>query len=340
MLIPTIGGNVGQPFYIAACFTSMEWGNLPGVENTDYLIHTTGDIDEVCKRRFNSIRLSFMHERIQPTLNTAFSDAVGNYWTKLQAFVAYANSKGLTVILNPHNFAEYYRSDLGSNYVVGSAQYPISAFADFWGRLAAVYRNNSKLIMCLTNEPKDNINGNTWVTAMNAALVEIRKNGFTGVVHCPTTGYTGSLNFFSAYNLIGTAPNVALLNLVDPGNNINIEIHSYGNDNGSGGAIDIPTATEFKTRWIPIVAWARANKRKIFVGETAANTSGTNASAAMQDQLQYIYANRDVFTGIGWWAQGAYTRLGVVLTPTYTLWDTASNTDTNRLDFLKPYLGI
>lgn len=337
MLIPTIGGNVGQPFYIGYCITSFEWNDgtaasIPGASGVNYLNQPNSIIDEVAQRKMNMIRLSFLHERVQPTLNGPFSGGPDNYWQRLQDFVKYANSKNITVTLCPHNFAEYFRTDLGANYIIGSAEFPTSAFADFWGKMAQTFKNNSKLVFNLTNEPKFNITATNLVTAWNTVIAAIRSNGFLGKIHAPGISYASADGFISNGN------DTAFLNLVDPCNNTTIELHNYGNADHSGADVNIPTATAFKDSLSPVVAWARANKKKLYIGETAFNSSGTNATVAFTDQLDYIHRNKDVFEGYNIWAGGIFLA-NFTLTPDYSCWS-GTNVDTDRLTPLKKYLGI
>jgi endoglucanase len=51
--------------------------------------------------------------------------------SRLDDVVDYATGKGLKIEIEPHDFG------YGFNALVGSAQTPNSAFADFWGKLCA-----------------------------------------------------------------------------------------------------------------------------------------------------------------------------------------------------------
>lgn len=337
MLAPSVGGNVGKPFFIGYCITSSEWNDgtaasIPGASGVNYLNQDTTVIDEIAQRKLNMIRFSFLHERVQPTLNGPLSGGPDNYWQRILDLVAYANSKNITVTLCLHNFCEYFRTDLGVNYTMGDPNFTVANFADFWGKVAAQFRNNSKVVFNLTNEPKFAITPTNLVSAWNTVIASIRANGFFGKIHVPATAYTSALNFISQGN------DTAFLNLVDPVNNYCIELHNYGNADASGAVVDIPTTTTFKDRLSPIVAWARTNKKKLYIGETAFNSSGVNATVAFTDQLDYIHNNKDVFEGYNIWSGGIFLR-NFTLNPDYSLW-TGANVDTDRLTPLKKYLGI
>lgn len=327
-------GTTAPAFLKGVCFSGAEWGATPGVEGTNYLWYTNAEVDRVAARGFNTIRASFSQERLQPVLNAPFSDSVGNYWTKLKTFVSYANSKGLTVILNPHSFARY------NGQAIGTGSYTIASFADFWGRMATEYKGNDLVQFCLANEPDDGINTKTWVAAANAAIAKCRTNGFTGVIMVPGCGYTACANWFSAYNLMGTSAAVELPNIVDSLNNFVFECHVYGNLDSSGFDINMPSPTILKDRVAPVLAWAKALGKKIYIGETACQLQGTNATAAMKDLLTFINANKDSIFGWSWWADGAFSIVGMQANPLYALWSdaTPAGVDTDRMTLIKPYL--
>src|SRR6185369_1887903 len=103
---------------------------------TDYIYPTTAEVDYFKSVGVNTLRVPFRWERLQRSLNAAF-DATEK--SRLDTFVAYATGAGMTVILDPHNYARY------GNNLVGSTAVPRSAFADFWGKLGAAYSTNPRV---------------------------------------------------------------------------------------------------------------------------------------------------------------------------------------------------
>ena len=105
------------------------------VSGTDYLFVNHQDIDYIASKGMNFIRLIFSWETMQPSLNGALS--TGNYATDFWDRVNYiTTTKGMTCLIEPHgadssNFARY------KGNPVGSSQVPNSAFANFWGQMAA-----------------------------------------------------------------------------------------------------------------------------------------------------------------------------------------------------------
>src|SRR5262249_9730094 len=147
----------------------------------------------------NLIRLPFLWERLQPALNQPFD---ATELGRLQATVSGMTGTGMTVLLDPHNFARY------QNQLVGSAQLPYAAFADFWSRLAALYKNNSLVVFGLMNEP-NTMPTETWVTAANAAIAAIRTAGAPNLITVPGNGWTGAWSW--TMNDYGTANSFAML---------------------------------------------------------------------------------------------------------------------------------
>ncbi len=65
-------------------------------------------------------------------------------------------------------------------------------FADFWGKMAAHYANNSHVIFDLMNEP-NNVSASQVVTSDNAAIASIRANGATSqLILVEGTSFTGA----------------------------------------------------------------------------------------------------------------------------------------------------
>jgi len=309
----------------------------PGVKGTDYVWPTTSEVDYFASKGMNTVRVGFLWERLQPTANGAF---VPTYETDLNAIVVYATSKGLTVVLNPHNFARYYDG------VVGTTQVPSSVFANLWSRLAVKYKSNLKVVFGLVNEPHD-MPTEQWVITANAATAAIRATGATNVVSVPGNAWSGAHSWTATW--YGTANSVALLKYVDSGNNSIFEVHNYFDSDGSGGGTDCVNSTIGSTRMTAVVAWARQNGKKIWVGEIGTPNTST-CKAAVTDFLTYATVNSDVLVGWAWWAAGPWwgeymltlePKAGVDrpqtawLTPFLTLSPTTTSPVTNPIAYTK-----
>jgi endoglucanase len=230
-------------------------------------------------------------------------------------FVAAATAKGMFVILDPHNFARYFPEPQGGeNFQTASIgrignTVPSSAFADFWSRVAAVYRTNDHVIFNLMNEP-NSMPTEDWVAAANAAIAAIRSAGATNLILVPGNQWTGawawSLNFY------GTPNAVALLGIVDPASHHAFEVHQYLDSDSSGGSTNIVNASIGVQRLTGFTQWLRNNHKRGFLGEFAVAASMVGSAPwqigdeAVNNLLGHIEANADAWLGWTWWAAGPW----------------------------------
>ena len=119
------------------------------------------------------IRVGFRWERVQPRLGQAL-DALE--LDRLGHVVRYAESLGLGVILDVHNYASYkFRWDAAR---IGSSQLPLRDFADLWSRLSAAFKDQPSVVAYdIMNEPQD-MPGDApqWEEASRQAVSAIRQN--------------------------------------------------------------------------------------------------------------------------------------------------------------------
>lgn len=271
-----------------------EFGSaLPGKDGVDYTFPTPSEVDYFRSKGLNTFRVGFKWERLQRAAYGGFDAA---YLARLDAIVTYATSKGSYVILNPHNFARYYGA------TVGSTKVPSGAFADLWKRLAARYKANARVLFNLVNEPHT-MPTEQWVGAANAAIAAIRAEGASNLVIAPGNGWTGAHSWASSY--YGTPNTIAMLDVVDPGDNIVFEAHQYLDADSSGGGSSCVSGTIGRQRLAPFVSWLRKHGKRGFIGEFAgANNAGCNA--AVKDMLAYMMESADVLVGWLWWSGGPW----------------------------------
>lgn len=265
----------------------------PGKEDRDYKWPTTSEVDYFVSKGMNTFRIGFMWERLQPVAN---GELAGPYLAKLDGLVTHATGKGATVILNPHNFARYYGE------TVGSSKVPSSVFADLWRRLALRYKTNARVMFNLVNEPHT-MRTEQWVEAANAAIAAIREAGATNVIQVPGNGWTGAHAWNKTY--YGTPNAQAMLDIVDPIDNIFFEAHQYLDTDSGGSSDQCVSATIGRERIAGFVAWLRANHKKGFLGEFAGGNNPT-CNAAVKDMLAAMMEASDVLVGWVWWAAGPW----------------------------------
>ena len=299
------------------------------VAGTNYPIYDTRDIDYFASKGMTAVRFLFSWEAMQPHLGDPipYADA-GNYqayFDNYKRIVDYAtDAKNLRVVVEPWQAdtnggagGARWRGDL-----VGSAQVPASAFADFWGKLAANFKDNYLVSYGLVNEP-NTMSTLAWFADAQAANTAIRNAGSTQTIFVPGNGYTaasawtqnyydtGNPAYSNAYGWMNA--NGAGQPLSDPLHRLVTEVHTYLDSNQCGcvpGQEDeIVSVTAARDQIADTLDWANANGVKMYLGEIgfyagATTNDGHPASAAWSDYVNYFNANRGPFMGFTWWAGG------------------------------------
>jgi len=270
--------------------------SLPGVLNQDYIYPSDQEVDWTVNQGMNLIRLPFLWERLQPTLEGELDPEQLGY---LDAFVGYATDAGVAVIIDPHNFARYREQVVGEDIAA-------STLADFWGRVAAHYSDgdwDSDLVLFgLMNEPHD-MQTEAWVAAANAAIQAIRDTGADNLLLVPGNGWTGAHNWTDDY--YGTSNGEAMLEIVDPADHFVFEVHQYLDSDSSGRGSACVSETIGSERLEEFTDWARSLGYRALLGEFGAPASET-CLHALDDMLGYVGDNADVFMGWAYWAAGPW----------------------------------
>ena len=267
--------------------------NLPGVFDKDYVYPTVASTAYFQAKGMNLMRLPFLWERLQPRLGQDF-DAVE--LARLRTFVDGTTARGLHVLLDPHNYARW------QGHLVGSRELPHSAFADFWRRLAVLFKDNPRVLFGLMNEPHG-LPTETWVDAANAAIDAIRATGARNLVTVPGNAWSGAWSWHESW--YGTPNAVAMLKLRDPAERLLIEVHQYFNKDGSGSQPDCVSPSIGAERLARFTAWLRQHKRRALLGEIGGGDNPVCA-AALRSALDHLQANADVWAGWLWWAAGPW----------------------------------
>jgi endoglucanase len=275
--------------------SSAEWGegNLPGTYDTDYTYPTTDEVAYFQGKGLNTVRVAFRWERLQRTLG---GDLDATELARLDALVGYATSQGVLVILDPHNYARYH-DDL-----IGSAQVSRAQYADFWSRLADHYKADARVVFGLMNEPHDIVTED-WLAAANDAIAAIRATGATQLVLVPGNAWTGAHSWFQDW--YGTPNATVMTGVVDPADHYAIELHQYLDADFSGTAATCQSGTIGSEKLAPVTTWAREHGIELVLGELGGGSDAT-CLAAIDDMLDHIDANLDVWRGWTWWAAGPW----------------------------------
>lgn len=102
-----------------------------------------------------------------------------------------------------------------------------------------------------------------------------------------------------------TTTNTNLATLTDSSNKIVYEMHQYLDSDSSGTSTDCVSTTVGVERVTAATAWLRANGKVGVIGETAGGVNPT-CEAAVENMLDYLSANNDVWKGALWWAAGPW----------------------------------
>jgi endoglucanase len=266
---------------------------LPGRYGYQYFYPSATSVDYFQSKGMNLIRLPFLWERVQPTLYGALDP------TELQRLVSFVNSttaKGITVLIDPHNYGRYRQQ------VIGSAGVPHNAFGDFWSRLAMTFKSNPRVLFGLMNEPYGMTTEN-WVGAANDAIRRIRATGATNIITVPGNAWSGAYSW--AANFYGTPNAQALLQITDSGNNLVFEVHQYLDTDSSGTSSTCVSPTIGAQRLQVFTDWLRTHQKRGLLGEFAAADNDT-CKQALNGMLAFMQANSDVWMGWSYWLGGAW----------------------------------
>ncbi|MEA9752171.1 glycoside hydrolase family 5 protein [Xanthomonas campestris pv. raphani] len=265
----------------------------PGTLYKDYTYPAAADFSYFASKGMNTIRLPFLWERLQPTLNGELDPA---QLALIKKSVAAAKANKQFLILDLHNYAKYNGKRIGTDEV------PPAALADLWRRLALEFKDDKQVIFGLMNEP-NGISSTDWAAAAQAAINTIRKTGANNLILVPGTAYTGAHSWRSTSYGVSNAK--ALQILKDPGNNLAFEAHQYLDGDYSGTKPECTSATVGADKLRGFTDWLRENKQKGFLGEFGtANNAVCND--ALKGMLSYMEKNSDVWLGWTWWAAGAW----------------------------------
>jgi aryl-phospho-beta-D-glucosidase BglC (GH1 family) len=264
-------------------------GKLPGRLGTDYTYPTTQEIDYYAGKGMSVLRLPFIWERAQLSENGPLN---ASELAQMDTVVGYAASRGMQVILEPHNFGS------GFGHLIGSAETPDSAFADFWGRLASHFAGRDNVIFGLMNEPHAQT-AQQWLGSANAAIAAIRSAGARQEILVPGSYWSGAHSWVSSDNdtVIGRG-------VVDPLNNFAFEVHQYLDSDSSGTHATVVSASIGVERLTAITQWAEATNNRLFLGEFGVAQDATSL-AALANMVAYMRAH-PVWEGATYWAAGPW----------------------------------
>ncbi len=276
---------------------------------------TNDNIDYYASKGLNILRLPILWEQLQPVKDGPLDQA---YLDEIHRVVDHAAARGITVVIDLHNFGQAY-GDL-----VGSANLTNADFADFWGRLAGELKGDANVMLGLMNEPNVQTPA-AWLQSANAAIAAIRAAGATQTILVPGSSWDGAYNWLSTGNAatVGTG-------VVDPLNNYAFEVHQYVDLNASGGTSSVVSADIGWQRLQAITHWAEARGAKLFLGEFGVGTDATSLQA-LDKMLDYMSRHTAAWLGGTYWAAGNNVYFSV---------DPVNGQDRPQMDILEKYAPL
>jgi endoglucanase len=241
----------------------------------------------------NTIRLPFRWERLQPTLGGAFDPAEQN---RLTTAVNSFTSMGAYVLLDPHNYARYDGKIIGQS----NGQVTNAHFADFWNKLATLFKNNPKVIFELVNEP-NTLDISKWAMTCNAAIGGIRSAGAIQLILVPGSGWTGAHSWQSTSVCCGGKSNAEAMAVIsDPQNNWAYDLHQYLDQDFSSAhpvCVDPSIVTNLVAQ---TTTFLRSKGYKAFLSEFGGPANQVCYDSA-NNLLSHLEKNSDVWLGWTWW---------------------------------------
>lgn len=229
------------------------------------------------------------------------------------------------IMFDNHQFGSYtYRVDqepggtvattYSDRFKYNSPFAPPSILVDFWVRFVEtmlVELPMGRWDLDFMNEPIE-VNSAVapaqWAAIMQWLTNAVRaRTNYLGICHREGSEYT------SASNWVANGNGPANLDSYDPARNMVFHVHSY-NDKNASGVSGTCIQEAGKNRLKVITEWARANGftrdkgHGLFLGETGAGSPTVFGQEicgpVINEQLQYVLDNSDVWMGYTWYASG------------------------------------
>ncbi|KAL0948944.1 hypothetical protein HGRIS_009049 [Hohenbuehelia grisea] len=217
-------------------------------------------------------------------------------WVKYDALVQACLNTGAYCIVDVHNYARW------NTKIIGQGGPSNEIFADLWASIATKYKDNTKVIFGIMNEPHDVPDIKLWAASVQAAVTAIRNAGATShLLLLPGNDWTSAAAFIPN----GSAD--ALSKVVNPDGsvtNLIFDVHKYLDSDNSGTNAECVT-NNINEAWSPLADWLREHKRQAFNTETG---GGNTASCVkyLCEQIAYQNANSDVYLGYVGWSAGNF----------------------------------
>ncbi|KAF2434755.1 endo-beta-1,4-glucanase [Tothia fuscella] len=261
---------------------------FPGIKDKDYVWPKFDTIDKFIAKGMNTFRINFLAERLIANKQDGPMDPV--YLKDLKDTVEYVTKKGAWAMIVPHNYGRYYEKVITD----------VAGFEAYWKTLAAVFKDNKKVIFDTNNEY--HTMDQDLVVKLNQAAI----NAIRGVGAKEQWINVEGNNWSGAWSWVKGSQNGATMgSLTDPSNKIVYQMHQYLDKDYSGTHQDCVSETYGVEHLKDATDWLRKNKKVGLIGEFAGGDNPT-CKKAVQNMLEYMVKNNDVWKGALWWAAGPW----------------------------------
>lgn len=267
----------------------------PGILNTHYRYPPVEIIDDVVDSQ--NTRVPFKWERLQ---NEMFGELNNIDLGLLKDVVdRITNINGQTCILDMHNYMQRYIN--GEAIKIGDDEVPVEALVDGWVKIATEFMDNDKVWFEIMNEP--NLHTAQEVRdIMDAVVLGLRNAGITNKVIVTGTSFSGG------HNWMRTGNGDAFADFSDT--NYVIAVHQYIDGNNSGFTPDVKDddTNSGVDRLRNVTDWARIHGHTLHLGEwnggDASSDESSIAYQTLENMLNFMLDNQDVWIGCTLWAGG------------------------------------
>ena len=268
-------------------------GRKPAIFGKDYVYPSSQELDYYSRKGFEVVRLPYCWERLQPSL---FGQLDRDELGRIKSFLAAAHARNIRVILSPHNYGRYFLN--GNNALIGTADVPIAAFADFSHKVAAAFAGNDAVYaLSLMNEP--HASNGLWKQTAQAGLDAIRAADHERLVLAPGDEWSGAWSW-RRYN------DDFLLD--DASDHIMYEAHQYFDYDHSGtykvGYLLNGTSPDRGVEWVrPFAEWLKQHGRRGIITEFGVPNDDPRWLELTQRLLVYLAQENIPWT---YWAGGPW----------------------------------
>jgi endoglucanase len=266
--------------------------NRPSAKHfKDYIWPTNKNLEDMKALGFNTVRVPFAWERMQPNSFNALNEDEAK---QLDRIIQQSHLIGLNVIIDPHSYGHYKEQELKVN------QIGAKMFADFWARLAKRYGKYPNVIFGLMNEPYKQTAAD-WAKIAQLGVDAIRNTGASQLILVPGTIWSG---MHSWQNKVGELSNAeALLTINDPLENYAYEMHQYFDSDSSGTHQECIAANIVINKFEKTTNWLKQNNKKALLGEFGVPENEL-CIQALKASLEYMSNNKNQWIGWAYWAAG------------------------------------